>query len=185
MAKDKYELYRVPIREINVYPFVWGDQAALFSKYILNDISAEEIVQVIVAVDEFKKEAQRELSSLIVIDNMTTEEIACLYVALFSLKESHYYYKAPYTHKAISMLLDKEIINKLIKHLYILRAFRTEVQSSEVTEMVEAYPILGPKKKLDWQTENARFLVFADLWSRATHQVMSLEMFNMLEKKRG
>ena len=182
MAKDKYELYRVNIR--GIANITCASNARCCCKYILNNITAEEMLDFLNIMDAFKSTAKQYLNEFIVIDNMNMEQLACLYIALDAYSRTGYDYEAPSRQSPISMRLNEELINKLLQEIY-LTSKNEFMRSEEVSDIIEKYPIMGPKKKFNWRINNIRFLIFADMWSRATNQVMTFELYTMLEKKKG
>lgn len=180
MAKDKFKPYKVLSRIYHICAYVNREDNTLCCKYILNDIDTETMLKVINITEKFKSDVKEVLLNVASVDSMNTEQLACLYVALYALDDCGYFYATNSNQYPVSMRLNQEIIDMLIKEMYITRSY-AHLYSKEVSELINIYPILGPRKKFGWVINSATFLIFADLWSRATNQIMSLDLFLMLE----
>lgn len=171
MSAGKYEIYRVPLSNILSELSTDYHLAEKCAKFLLNDISASELADLIVGKDEFIEECTQLFSELVLIENFNTEQFCCLYIALWSLNRAHYYDKTD--TDPVSLRLDAEIIDKLMSEVFIDGQVGETCKGEEFEKLYLSYP---NRIKIDNLTERCLFIVFADLWSRAVNQVVPLDL---------
>lgn len=171
MTAGKYEEYRVVLKEISTQLSISYDLAQICAKFILNEIEATEVMKLLDIKAAFIERYTAVFSGLVLLENLDTEQFCCLYVALWGLDHCNYYDRT--RTEPVSLRLNQEFVDKIIKEVFIDREAGETCKSEEFANTFKDYP---NTVKFGGLIDQCCFIMFADLWSRAVNQVVPLDL---------
>lgn len=172
---NKYDIYRVPLQDILSKIRLNYENAQLCMSFISNDINASSLIRLMEFKDEFLEQIGYLFSDILLTENFSTEQFCYFYAALWAISRIDYYDHTEID--PVSLLLDMEFMEELIHAVFVESTLAGIVENDKYKELIENYPLSYTPRSL---STYAYLFLFSDLWSRATSQVMPLELLLML-----
>ena len=171
MSENKYEIYRVPLSLALENINTEYEQAKMCGEFVLNTINADRLIKLITFKDGVINAWKDYFSDFLLIENLTTEQFCYFFIALWAIGRINYYGKTK--KDPVSLRLNTKIIDELLESLIMRSSWGDSIYTEEFQKLWEEYP--APFKANN-NVECAALLLFSDMWSRATNQVVPLDL---------